>query len=57
MRLGSMCLFSEGTREAGRSKAAVTLDVYLHVLLNERGLIERIAGDASVMPRRATAAI
>lgn len=44
-------------REAGHSKASVTLDVYSHVLLEEPAwLMERIAGDASVMPAQVLAA-
>ena len=45
-------------REAGHSKTSVTFDVYSHVLLDEPAwLIERIAGDASVMPGRTTAGV
>jgi hypothetical protein len=44
-------------REAGHSKASVTLDVYSHVLLEEPAwLMERTAGDASVMPSQVLAA-
>ena len=40
-------------REAGHSRASVTLDTYSHVMLDEPEFVmERIRGDASVMPRR-----
>ncbi len=39
-------------RQAGHSRASVTLDIYSHVMLDEPDFVmERIRGDASVMPR------